>query len=400
MSEYAPLSDIRVLDLSDIQGAYCSKVLGDLGADVVKIEPLNGDSVRKVGPFAGDVVGLETSLTFAYYNANKRGITLDLWTSRGKEIFLEMIKGFDVLIESFGPGIMEELGLGYSRLKSINKGIVMTSITPFGQDGPCRDHKGTELTLLAAGGITYMCGEPESDPCTAPSYKAYDLASTWAASGILISLHHRQRTGEGQFQDISILESVASTSDWVVARMMHEGVNAKRNGATAATYWPSGLYESKDGKYLMLFTLTSGQFRAFADWTGREDLKDSMWEDRDVRIENVDYLREIYSEFVVKFKREDFIEEAQRRESPVTPVHDVGEFQENDHEVAREFFQESEHPVIGSFSYPGLPVVLGEQEKPRTASAPLLGQHNEDIYVGELGMSKSELAELVTSRVA
>ncbi|HLY65286.1 MAG TPA: CoA transferase, partial [Chloroflexota bacterium] len=203
----AALEGIRILDLADEKGLPCTKFLADLGADVIKIEQPGGDVTRARAPFAGDVAHPERSLYFLHYNANKRGITLDLDTRDGQALFKELARKADVIVETFAPGTMANWGLDYKALSGLNPKIILTSITPFGQTGPWRDYKGGELIGFSMSGLMALSGEPGGPPCLAPGETACGLASMHAALATEIALYHRNRTSQGQHIDVSLAEA-------------------------------------------------------------------------------------------------------------------------------------------------------------------------------------------------
>ncbi len=203
MTMDALLSKYRVLDLCDERGALCGKILGDMGADVVKIEKPGGDRCRDIGPFYGNTPHRERSLFWFAFNNNKRGVTLNLETSAGKRIFGELVKRSDVVLESFEPGYLDKIGLGYEALRTINPKIVLTSITPFGQSGPYAGYKGTDMVVWALGGLMNLCGDADRPPLQVSLPQSFIAASTYAAEGTMIALYERGNSGLGQHVDLS-----------------------------------------------------------------------------------------------------------------------------------------------------------------------------------------------------
>jgi len=205
------LEGYRVLDLTDDKGAVCGRILADLGADVTRVEPPGGEPSRNIGPFYKDIPHREKSLYWFAFNANKRGITLNLESADGREIFQRLVKKADVLIESFPPGYLKSLGIGYEELSELNLGLVMTSITPYGQSGPYSRFKASDLTLWCMGGMAYVSGDPDRAPICVSFPQSYVHAGANAAAGTMIALYHREITGEGQWIDLSIQEAVKRT---------------------------------------------------------------------------------------------------------------------------------------------------------------------------------------------
>ena len=206
---HSALGHLRVLDLAGPEGHYCGKFFADLGADVVKVEPPGGDPARFIGPFAGDTTDPERSLYFVNFNTNKKSLTLDITSRAGRDDLLRLVPAADVLVESFAPGYMDGMNLGFKALSAINPALVMTSITPFGQSGPYRDYLGSELIAQAMGGLMYVQGDDNKPPCVAPCDQASQLSSLHAAYGTLAALANRNKTGLGQHIDVSMQEIVA-----------------------------------------------------------------------------------------------------------------------------------------------------------------------------------------------
>ena len=205
----ASLSRYRALDLTDKNGLLCGKILAELGADVIKVERPGGDSARRLGPFYHDEPDPEKSLLWWAFNTSKRGITLDLTSRDGRQRFLELVRGADIVIESFPPGEMAKLGLGYNELSGVNPGIILVSISGFGQDGPYAHYKAPDIVLQAMGGYMNLTGDADRPPVRISLAQAYLHASSEAATASLIALWHRERTGEGQWVDISAQECIA-----------------------------------------------------------------------------------------------------------------------------------------------------------------------------------------------
>ena len=206
------LGSFRVLDLTSDKGFLCGKILGDLGADVIKIEPPGGDPARSIGPFYHNIPQPEKSLYWFAFNNNKRGITLDIETRDGQEIFKGLVKTADFVIESFAPGYMDSLGLGYSALSEINPRIIVTSITPFGQTGPYKDYKASDIVVIAMMGWMYLCGDPDRPPVRISFPQAYLNASAEAAASSMIAHYYRETTGEGQHVDVSAQHSLITNA--------------------------------------------------------------------------------------------------------------------------------------------------------------------------------------------
>jgi len=381
----APLSGYRVLDLAGPIAFHCMKLLADMGADVIKIEPPGGDPARRTPPFKNDVPHPEKSLYFLHYNTNKRGITLDIESSDGRAIFLELARSADVVVETFEPGRIDAMGLGYDVLSALNPGIVMASVTPFGQTGPWRDYKSTVMILS---------GEPGAPPLQAPGEIAYGMASTYAALGIAMALYHREETEEGQQIDVSMHECAAHIAGYFIPNYSYTGTKpsrASRKGEETDLYDP---YPTKNG-YVRIFIIPAEQWRRLVDWMGRpEAIAGPEFEKMAYRREHPEIVLKTITEFCKKHTKEELYEEGQKRRISVTPINTVGEFMESAHTKARQLFIEMEHPQVGRYLHYG-PVPRLSGTPGRVArTAPLIGEHNEELYGGELGFSRDDLVAL------
>ena len=385
-----PLGGYRILDLSDIKGAHCVKTLAELGADVIKVEPPSGDSTRFLPPFGGDIPHPDRSLWFAYYNTDKRGITLNLDTKEGQELLKRLCVDFDVVVESFTPGELALKGLDYECLRKINPKIILTSITGFGQDGPRSAYKAPDLVCFAMGGPMYPSGEQGKAPCVAPGNLAYGVAGAWAAAGTIIALYSRSITRVGQHIDVSAQEAAAMITDSGITRYSYEGTIIPREGSTYPWITPGDLYSCMDG----WVRIVAGQlvhWRRLVAWIGNTELEEPSWESRDKRNANKSFVDAIISDFTGRFTRAELFSEGQRLGVPITPVNTPGEYMNSEAARKRSFFMPIEHPILGRYSYAGPPYKLSATPARKERPAPLLGEHNEEIYCGELGLTRDEL---------
>lgn len=392
--EKPPLSGYRVLDLAGPLAFHCVKLLADMGADVVKVEPPGGDEARRIPPFKDDLPHPEKSLYFLHYNTNKRGITLNLDSRDGGAIVLELARSADVVVETFRPGRMEELGLGYSELSAGNPGLIMVSITPFGQTGPWRDYKATDIAGLALSNLMFLAGEPGEPPLQAPGELAYGMASTYGAFGVAIALYHRMETRRGQHIDVSMHECGAHIAGYFIPNYSYSGAKpgrASRKGEETDLYDP---YPTKNG-YVRIFIIPVEQWRRLVDWMGRpEAIAGPEFEKMEYRRKHGEAVHGTVAEFCMRHTKEELYEEGQKRRMSVTPINTVREFMESAHTKAREIFVEMEHPVVGKYLHFGPVPRLSEAPGRVIRAAPLIGEHNEEIYCGELGFSKDDLLAL------
>jgi len=388
------LSVYRILDLADSNGAYCTKLFADLGADVIKIEKPEGDPGRNTPPFVDDIPHHEKSLYFLHRNAGKRGITLNLETVDGRDIFKRVIKKADVLVDNSPPDYMSELGLDYAALKKINPGIIMASITEFGHSGPYKNRKGSNLVDFAMSGVMITSGYPGKEPCLCPGSPAYDAASLYANISILAALHMRAATGEGQFIDVSVHEtSRLGLYPWIVPNYSYalnpDGPPPTSETRMGASVYP--VYPCKDG-LIRVIALTPRQWDALVRVLGSpEVLTMPDWRSFLYRIGNAADLYALMLEFTQKYTMIELFEAGKREGVPIAPILNIEDFYNSPHTKAREYFVDVDHPVAGKAEYPSPPYKWTETPAAITRPAPCLGEHNVEIYCKELGYSKEDL---------
>jgi len=393
------LSDLKAVELGNMVSApFCAKMLASLGAEVIKVEkPVTGDDARRRGPFLEDRPHPEGSGLFLYLNTDKLGISLNLETSAGRLIFEDLIKEADILIENNLPQEMRRLGLNYKTLKGLNPRLIMTSITPFGQTGPYRDYKGSDLTAFHAGGLGAITprpsvGLPDEGPVRMKGHFADFLAGLDAAAGTMCVLFERDISGTGQHLDISAQESVAVSVATNLASNSYSGLTSGRVGS--APYQPVATMACKDG-YIDVQCMTEEQWQRLVELMGNPDW--AHWEvfkDVFARAENWDALEPLITDWLKEKGKQEFYLEAQGKGIPSAPVNTIADFVGSEHITARNFFIELEHPETGTLKYPGPFLRLSETPARVAQRAPFLGEHNEQIYCGRLGYSRSELAEM------
>ncbi|MBI4298898.1 MAG: CoA transferase [Chloroflexi bacterium] len=376
------LGHLRVLELAGPAGQACGKLMADMGADVIKVEPPEGDFARSVGPFYKDTPNPEGSIYFLNFNTNKRSITLDLKSEADRDTFRRLAATADVVIESFQPGYLDSLGLGYKDLSKINPGLVITSITAFGQTGPYRNYLGTDLVAQAMGGLMYIQGDDTKPPCNAPAEQGYQLSSTHAVYATLAALQYRRKSGRGQHVDVSRHEVVAHLL-YVLTRYAYFGDITRRSGKRIPSFGvavPSSYYECKDGKWISISVIMPKHWKAFVEWSGNEILKEPVWEDRAYRAANQELLVEIIQEFIRTIPREEFVREAQKLRLSCVPINSMEDVVHDPQNVGRgDYFVKSTHPYVGDHTYPGAPYRFSETPWRIHRPAPLLGQHKEEI---------------------
>ncbi len=408
------LSGFRALDLSDEKGFLCGRLLADLGVDVIKIENPCGDSARNLGPFYHDTADPEKSLYWFAFNANKRGITLDIKTKDGQEIFKKLVKNADFVVECFQPGYMDSLGLGYSTLSNINRRLIMVSITSFGQSGPYKDYKGSDIVGMAMGGLMSLTGDPDRAPLRISFPQACLHAGAEATTGALIAHYVREATGEGQHVDVSVQATMTHTL--INARLFWDlnGVNLGRTGACRAGLYGAGalqvIWPCRDG--YVVFVIHGGPFgattnRALVEWMESEGIApdgftnidwDSFELADDVRMAGP--FAEVVGDFFRRHTKAELYEEAVKRHIMLCPVATTMDIVQDPQLEARDFWEELDHPELGTkITYPGSFVRLANGRGHLQRRAPLIGEHNEEIYTKELGFYKEELVVLKEGKV-
>lgn len=394
------LQGLRILDLADEKASFCSKLLADMGADVIKVERPGGDPSRKVGPFIGDSFDPEKSLFFHYNNANKRGITLNIEHPIGRDIFLRLVKQTDIVVETFPPGFLRGLLLDYEVLKEANPKLILVSVTGFGQSGPRKDALSCDLVASAYGGQMYLSGSPSTPPLKPYGNQSYYTASLFAAIGIVLALRKREQTGEGEQVDISLQESVISTLNHVVVRYFYEKTITQRQGSLYGDY-SFFILPCKNGYFLMA---PFQQWETLLEWMESEgmdeDLKEEKWREEGYRMKNFNYLFEILKGWAKTHTVEELFEIGQLMRFPWAPIYPPEQVLENPQLKERRFFINMDHPEIGtSIKYPGSPYRLSSIPLPQWRRAPHVGEDNMEIYQKEMGFSDEELKRLSLLKV-
>ncbi len=394
------LFNYRVLDLANDKGMFCAKLLADLGADVIKIERPGGDPARNTAPFLNNVPDPERSLYFWHYNTSKRGITLNIEAKRGRELFKRLIKTADIIIETYSPDYLDNLELSYNALAEVNPRLIVASITGFGRDGPYKNYKTCDLVASALGGQMYVCGDRDTPPLKPFGNQTYHMACLYATFGILLALRQRHNSGRGQHIDVSIHECVAATLDHVLVRYFYEWVVAKRRGNL---HWSNGfrVFRCRDG-YILLPLLQ--QWETLVEWLDSEgmaaDLKEPRWRDKAVRHQGIDHIIQVLEQWTQVHTVSELVELGQLMHFPCAEVASPQQVVDNLQLKERGFFVEVKHPELKSqYQYPGAPYCFGQSPWQISRRAPLIGEHNKEIYGEELGLSESELSALVRDGV-
>ncbi len=390
------LEGIKIVDLSTgIAGPYCTKLFADFGAEVIKIEdPQGGDPCRHWAPFFQDDPHPEKSGLFLNLNTNKKGITLNVRSDFGRKTVLELAKDADILVESYGPGVMDSLGLGYSELEKVNPSLVMVSISNFGQNGPYKDYKGVELTLWAMCGRMYITGHPDREPLKLGGTVCTGLAGTAALAAAISAYFGAQLTGEGQQVDVSILQALLGAVDNRLLGYSYDHEVPRREGGRREGTYPGGFYYASDG-YLQLAGGGTRRWPRVARMLDMPELiNDPRFTSQEARQMNHGEFDAIFYPWVIERTKAEIVRLAQDARVFAASVLDIGEVVEDEHNKFRGFFVEIDHPVVGKIRYPGAPAKLMETPWQVPRHAPLFGEHNEEIYCGRLGYAKTDLAKL------
>lgn len=392
------LSDIKVLDLSwHIAGPYCTKYLADSGAEVIKVElPGTGDPARMMAPFYRDDPQIEKSGLFLHLNTNKKGITLNLKSDAGKKIFLELVRDVDILVESFRPHVMPSLGLGYEVLAEVNPRLVMTSISSFGQTGPYKEYKATDMIIYGMGGAMFWTGQPDRSPLRLGGTVLSYQVGVMAAVATMTALFAAETRGSGEQVDLSAFEVIRGHIDRSgtdLVAYQYCGDYNKRS-ATASNMYPQGVHPCKDG-YVDISGSGVAFFTRTAKMLGKPELVEKYGTrkaqfDPDLRSE---FYKDVYHPWLKERTRREIWDEAQQAGLLSGPVFSAADLLEDPHYKERDYWKEVDHPETGSLKYPGPPYRSENMQWKIKHPAPLLGQHNEEIF-GLLGYRKKNLAQL------
>ena len=387
------LDDLLVLDLSQgIAGPLCARLLGDFGADVIKIEPPGGDCARRMPPFFQDDPDPEKSLFFLLTNLNKRGVVLDLEQPEGADILRRLARSADVIIESFPPGYLASLGLDYATLESDNPGLVMTSITPFGQTGPCSQYKGDEIVAYATSGIMAISGTTDREPLKHGGFPAQYEGGLNGMLATLVALLARDMAGVGQHVDVSIQEVVASSL--VINQPYYSfagGVQGRRRPEGSAF---GHVMPCKDG-YFVCQEGGGATWESIADFFGLEELKSERFATPAQRIVNGHALDELVMEATKeRTMAEMFRTAAEQHRMLLGIVQTPADLAACEQLGARHFYHEVEHPVIGRIRVPFRLWTMSASAAECRRPAPLLGQHTAEVFSTLLECTEAEIATL------
>ncbi len=406
------LNPYRVLDLTTERGLLCGQILADLGADVIKIEPPGGSPARKLGPFYQDQEDAENSLYWWAYNRNKRGVTLDITRSEGRDILRRLAQGAKFLIESDNPGTLAKYGLSYDELAADNPGLIYVSITPFGQDGPKASYADSDLIILASSGPLVITGDEDRPPVRLSVPQGYLHASAAAAPAALIALYESHRSNRGQHIDISAQQAAAQATQSTILSAPLNDAETRRmaGGAKMGPLEIRLLWPAKDGHVSIAYLFGS----AFAHFTKRlmdwiyeegfcdEEVQQMDWVDMGgglfggdpKTLEDYERLKLIVEDFTKTKTKAELFQNALDRGLLVAPVTTIDEVVESKQLESRQYWTTVDHEEIGkAFAYPGPFAKFSEQPIAYTRRSPKIGEHNAEVYA-ELGLDAQALAEL------
>lgn len=383
------LQGLKVLDLTHAyNGPFCTTLLADNGADVIKIEPPQGDQCRTWGPM--DEKSGESGF-FAFLNRNKKGVTLNLKNEKAREIFYDMVREADVVVENFRVGVSKKLKVDYETLREINPKIIYASGSGFGQYGPLSDRPCYDIVAQSMGGMVNLTGFEDTPPVKVGPSVADNVTGIYLCVGTLMALYHREKTGEGQQVDVAMADTIFSLLENAIVKTTMAGYIPQREGNVDPSISPFDIYEACDG-YIAIGVGNDKLFRKFCDVIGMEYLLDNpMYTTNDLRCQNYkNGLQGLIQAWVSDKKKGDLEALFAEAGIPCGPVLDMEEAINHPHFQAREMMVHSTHPTIGEMYFQGCPIKLTETPGSVDAPAPLLGQHNGEIF----GMSDEELKKM------
>jgi formyl-CoA transferase len=387
------LENIRVLDLTRVlAGPLCTMMLGDMGAEIIKIElPEIGDDTRHFGPFRNG-----ESIYYANINRNKKGITLNLKSKKGRKIFLEMAKKADVVVENFRPGVMDRLKLGYNEISKVNDQIIYAAVSGFGSYGPYTERPGYDIIAQAMGGLMSVTGNPNDGPVRVGTANGDVLGGLNLVIGILAAINARHIIKKGQKVDISLVDSVVASLEITPQRYFESGKNPEKMGNRYASAYPYDSFIAKDGYFVIgagnqkLFELLMQKALKMPDL-----LNDERFITNDLRCINYLPLKEIIEKWSRNYTVNEAVYIILNSGVPAAPIYAMNQVVEDEHIAdAREMFVPLDHPIIGKMKVNGCPIKLMETKSEIKTPAPSLGQNNNEIYKNLLNYSEKEINKL------
>lgn len=397
-NENLPLKGIVVLDLTQIyQGPYATFLMAKAGADVIKIEPIHGEPSRIRAKVNGGA-----SLPMAMLNVNKKGITLNLKSEKGKELLKDLVKQADILVENFAPGVMDRLGVGWSVLKEINPRLIYGSGTGYGLSGPDRDNLAMDVTIQASSGIMSVTGTPDGPPLRCGASVVDFLSGVHLYGGIMMALYERTRTHRGRLVEVSMQETAYPTLASNFGLLYRQDgkpsgrVGNRHGGLSLAPY---NVYEAADG-HIAIVCATEHHWQNILSAMGREDLReDPRYSTNKARVQNLDATDNLVETWTKSLTREQFFELSKKHNIPAAPVRDLNEVMHDAHMHERGALAWFNDPNLGEIVLPDTPIILHGTERPPIVASPELGQHNDEVYGTRLGISTHALQQLREQQV-
>jgi len=387
------LKGIRVLDLGQIyNGSYCGLLLGYMGAEVIKLEPPQGENLRRRLSGEG-----KDSLAFVMLNSNKKGITLNLKSDEGKELFYELVRKSDVLIENFAAGVMDRLGLGYEALRQVNPRLIYASGKGYGSSGPYKDYLAMDLTVQAMSGVMSVTGFPGSPPVKAGPQIADFMGGIHLAAGVLGALFHRERTGRGQLVEVSMHDAMYPALTSQLEAFYRSGGQAPEktgNRQGGGMTCPYNVYRAKDG-HVAIICVNDAHWANLCRVMGREDLyRREEFRTNLQRAAHMDYIDQQVESWTITQSKHEIHQRLLQAHVPSAPVLTLREVANDPHYLARGMIREVAHPQRGCVRVPGMPIRFSQAGDIPLAPSPLLGQHNEEVYANLLNLDRQAMAEL------
>ena len=386
-----PLSGLKVLDVTRVfSGPYCTMMLGDLGAEIIKVERKGvGDETHYFAPMKNDESGY-----FTYFNRNKKSLTLDLKAPEAVEIVKELAGWADIVVENFSPGVVDRLGIGYEDLKKVNPKIIYGSISGFGQTGPYKKKPAYDIVCQAMGGFMSLTGEKGGTPYKVGPSVVDALAGIHMAFALMSAVHHRDRTGEGQFVDVAMMDTAFSVLENFVVTKTITGEAPTRNGNANLGSAPFNSFRTKDG-YVTIACANNGLFKKLVKAIGREDLLEvEKYKENHLRKANEETLNPEIEKWTLQYNTDEVVKILDAASVPVGPILGIDELVEDPQIKARDMLVDITHPILGKVKYPGNPIKFSETSDLSFESAPLLGEHNDYVLKDVLKMSEEKISEL------
>ena len=404
-SDTGPLTGLRVLDLAGESGLFCGRMFAELGAEVIKIEPPRGDSFRARGPWlAGEENNPEASLYHLHYNVNKKSVTVDLLQPKGQTLFREMINTADIVLETMAPGEMDSLGIGFDSLHEINPHLIYTTITPFGQNGPLNQWTGNALTGAAMSGLLYLNGDPSEPPNAPAAEQAYHMASLVATWSTLIAIRTRSTKDTGSRVDVSVQEAATMATVQTANPNFYtwHGQLPMRGGMRH--FGARHLYLCRDEKWASI-SIRPVRWHDFVQWLSEErvepDLTAEKWNDPFYRRDHQDEIEEAHIDLSKKFDRDELVRIGQSRRMLIVPVNKIDDLSQHTQLRERDFFEEVKYENFGDLKleHPGPAYQFSLTKPPAYSRAPLIGEHNNYMYLEVLDINTNRYNTLVSEKI-